>query len=147
MAKIWGKPSNMVQVQNYYCSYQNSLLTILRSCCKIIGIIPNILHDFQKKFKSYTFQNYKIFVPWKKVQNLCHFFAIRIFILLMDFWRRFSLVYKSQTMRKICKKKRNMCTEWPVLVKIAQRLWYCSKIVIIMSLEVFLQEFDKAQKN
>ena len=27
------------------------------------GIIPNTFHDFQKNFKSDTFENYKSFVP------------------------------------------------------------------------------------
>ena len=36
-----------------------------------IGIIPNTFHDFQKKIKSDTFENYKSFVP-VEVQSL-HF--------------------------------------------------------------------------
>ena len=35
-----------------------------------IGIISNSFHDFQKNFKSDTFENYKSFVPLK-VQSQC----------------------------------------------------------------------------
>ena len=36
---------------------------------KTIDIIPNTFNDFQKKFKSDTFENYKSFVP-VEVQSL-----------------------------------------------------------------------------
>ena len=38
-----------------------------------IGIIPNTFHDFQKKFKSDTFENYKSFVV-VEVQSLVKLF-------------------------------------------------------------------------
>ena len=44
-----------------------------------IGITPNTSHDFQKNFKSGTFENYKSFPPVEEVQSqivkICRFSA------------------------------------------------------------------------
>ena len=43
-----------------------------------IGITPNTFHDFQKKFKSDTFENYKSFAPVEvqsQIVKICRFSA------------------------------------------------------------------------
>ena len=59
--------SELLQVQNFF-SFQKCHFW---KCSDLIGIKPNTFHDFQKYFKSATFENYYSFVP-AEIQNQCY---------------------------------------------------------------------------